>query len=338
MGKRETAYFCSQLKMLLASGIPLIEALSIVKDLKNKPKMIGRIEIMIDKINDGYSFSEAARELLPQLAIGLIQAAERVGNLEETLGRLAKYYEEKAELDEKVVASLTYPCFVLALSLLSVMALVFFVLPGLKGLFADLGTELPLITSLILNSSDWLSTYGLCLVVLLVVFVALFFRMKRFRRQNIDELILRLPLIGKLARQELTIQGLGTLGALLSGGTPISEALVITANSSRNQIFKNLISQARAEVENGRKLSEALSESGFFPTETLQMLRVGENSGQLDEMLISTANFLAKGREHFIKRLTTLLEPALTLSVGVVVGFIVLAVFLPLVNMISSLQ
>ena len=159
LNKKETAQFCSQLRMLLASGMPLLEALRVIKSLRKDKKHSRQIDALIDKITEGYSLSESALNFLPALTIGSIRAAERAGNLEETLERLSKYYHDKAELEEKVIGALVYPCFVLILSLISVMVLLVFVLPGLKGLFADLGTELPLFTSAILNFSDFVSRY-----------------------------------------------------------------------------------------------------------------------------------------------------------------------------------
>lgn len=331
LSKRETSRFCSQLKMMLASGMPLLEALATIRMVSHK-KFDRRLTLLIDMISEGHSLSEAAVGFLPALAIGSLQAAERAGNLEETLENLSKYYENKADLEEKFLGALVYPCFVLTLSLLSVLVLIFFVLPGLKGLFSDLGTELPFFTNVILGFSDFLSRFWLVFVGVPVATVWF------LKRRTSENFVLQMPLLGKLIRQELIIQGFGTLGALLNGGTPILEALAITADASRSAIFRKIVLRAREGVENGEKLSDELQKCSFFPKETIQMLRVGESSGRLAEMLLNIANFQAKEREGALKRFTTLLEPAMTLSVGLVVGFIVLAMFLPMINMISKLQ
>lgn len=145
-------------------------------------------------------------------------------------------------------------------------------------------------------------------------------------------------MIGKLYKQELIIQGLGTLGALLNSGTPALESLTITARSARSLIFKAVLARVKEQVENGVSLSAALEQERYFPNEVVQMVKVGESTGQLGEMLVSIADFQTRERELLLKRLTALLEPALTLLVGGMVGVIVLAMFLPLVNMISTLQ
>jgi type II secretory pathway component PulF len=335
---RQTAVFCSQLKSLLVSGMPLTEALTIVRSLSQNKTTLARLDRVIHLISDGYPLSQAAAALLPLMACGTIGAAERAGDLEECLGRLAVHYENKAELQEKLISALIYPAFVLLLCLGSLLILVFFVLPGLKRLFSDLNTSLPPLTSFLLNGSDALARFwyvwagalmlaGLGPVILIVR-----------QPDEAERLLFRLPLLGAFYRQELIIQALGTLGALFRGGTPILEALTITADSSGSRHCRQIIDQCRDLVADGVKISEAFQSTGFFPPETVQMIRVGEGSGQLAEMLTSSADFQAKQREVKLKRLTALLEPALTLTVGGAVALIVLAMFLPLINMISSLQ
>jgi type IV pilus assembly protein PilC len=216
--------------------------------------------------------------------------------------------------------------------------LVIFVVPGLKGLFVDLGAPLPPVTGLILDIGDLFLCLWYLPIILVGIITVIILGIKRKKPHKLEEMIFRAPFIGRLIKQEMVIQGLGTLGSLLAGGTPIIEAMEITANSSKSTIFKRSILEAKEEVENGVRLSESLEKSRFFGQEIIQMLRVGENSGQLAEMLVNISDFQGKEREVLLKRFTTLLEPAMTLTVGVVVGFIVLAMFLPIVNMVSSLQ
>jgi len=338
MNKRETARFCSQLKMMLASGMPLLEALKVIKDLAANKRFRQQLEGLVDQITEGCSLSESANLFLPPLAMGSLRAAERAGNLEETLDYLAKYYESKAELDEKIKGALVYPCFVLVLCLISILALFVFVIPGLKEMFDDLGAELPMITNLVLSISDlfyqvWFPLAGALLGAGILIICLL-----RNKPEMVEGFALRIPIFRTLIQKELTIQGFSTLGALLNSGTPLIEALTITANSSRSKVFKETILRSKEKVENGGRLSVSFEESRFFAPESIQMLKVGEGSGQLAGMLLNIADFQARERESFLKRFTTLLEPIMTLSVGLVVGLVVMAMFLPLVNMISSLK
>jgi type IV pilus assembly protein PilC len=338
LNKRQAAVFCSQLKSLLASGMPLLEAITIIRDLPQNKKHLSQIKTIINMINDGYALSEAAVILLPTMVVGSISAAERAGNLEECLGRLAEYYNSKAELDEKLISALIYPVFVMILSLISVLVLIVFVIPGLKGLFSDMGGSLPPVTSFILNLSDLFSRFWFVFLLMFVCLAVWLGRVKRRDPAGLEKLIIKTPLIGKLYKQELMIQGFGTLGSLLSGGTPIIEALKITAVSCGSFGLKQILQNTKEAVESGRSLSAAFEAENFFPADALQMLRVGESSGQLDQMLSSIADFQAREREVLLRRVTTLIEPAMTLGVGLVVGVVVLAMFLPLVNMVSGLQ
>lgn len=338
LNKRQTAVFCSQLKSLLASGMPLLEAMTIIRDLPQSKKHTSSLKAIITRLNNGYSLSEASGELLPAMATGALSAAEQAGDLEVSLGRLADYYAGKADLDEKLIGALIYPAFVGLLSFTSIIVLIVFVIPGLKGLFSDFEATLPPITSAILATSDAFSQYWPVMVILAGLAVLWFHRIKGKDPARVEKIILKMPLVGRLYKQELIIQGFGTLGSLLSGGTPIVAALKITADSSKSRIFKDVILSSKTEIENGGRLYAAFAGKNFFPLDAVQMLQVGENSGQLDRMLSNIADFQAKERELFLKRITTLIEPAMTLIVGIVVGVVVLAMFLPLLNMVSSLQ
>jgi len=323
LNNRGVSNFCSQLRMLLASGMPLVGALSIMKDLFARQRNGAQFDRVITKVMNGHSLSESAAGLLPPLAAASLCAAENAGSLEETLGQLADFFRSKAELEEKLKGALVYPCFVLALSFLIIVGLFVFILPGFDGLFSDLGVELPLPTKILLSIGNF---WYLFIAVMLFSFL--------FIRRN----LLCLPVIGRLYKQEEIIQSLSSLGSLLRGGVPILEALRTVSGSARSERMKRIMSEVSVAVQDGEKLSTALAAGGFFPSEAIQMLRVGESSGQLAEMLLGIGEFQAREREEYLKRITSLLEPAMTLTVGVIVAAVVMAMFLPMVNMISSLQ
>jgi type IV pilus assembly protein PilC len=338
LNKRQTAAFCSQLRSLFNAGLPLLEAMTIIKGLPHSKKHGLKIQEVIDKLREGWPLSEALSELLPAMVVGSIGASEQAGDLEASLGRLAGYYSEKADLDEKVVGSLIYPVFVSILSFLSILVLVIFVIPGMKNLLADFDTQLPPITRFILWLSDSASQLWPVVVILPIIIAVIGLRWKHHNQFFIEKMLLQAPFLSKLYKQELIIQVFGTLGSLLKGGTPIIEAVRITRESTKSPVMKNVLLKAEEGVANGDKLSGVLEKSWQFPADALQMLRIGESTGQLDQMLINIADFQAKEREVFLKRSVSLIEPAMTLTVGLVVGVIVLAMFLPMVSMISSLQ
>lgn len=338
LNKRQTACFCSQCKMLLDSGMALLPALQVALSMEGNKKSREKMVEMANKIAEGYAFSDAADGFIPPLALGSLRAAERAGNFEEILGQLAEYYEQKADMEEKVIGALAYPCFVLILSMLSVLVLVLFVLPGIKSLFVDMGAELPLFSRMVLGLSDGISCSWPAIIFIITTGGLVLFRLGRAHPERLEKIALQTPFLGKLIQQELVIQGFGTLGALLNGGAPIVEALTITAHSSRSSIFKKTIFSVKDGVENGESLSEQFKKSGFFAQEAIQMLKVGESSGRLGEMLSNVSRFQSRERELTLKRFTSLLEPVMTLSVGLVVGVVILAMFLPMINMISVLN
>ena len=338
LNNRRTAAFCSQLSALLASGLPLLTAISIIRDLPQNKKHSANLNRLIDQLNQGLSMSEAVKLLLPPLAVGAIGAAERAGDLEASLTRLAAYHAEKADQEEKLAGALVYPACVAATSLLSVLVLVVFVLPGLKGIFADLELQLPPATGFVLGVSDGLTRLWPVFVVTLGLVGVLAVKIKRGRSAGLEKIIMKTPFLGQLYRQELTIQVCGSLGSLLQGGTPILEALRVAGRSIDSPIMRELLQSAGRGVANGGRLSAVLSDGNLFLPEAVQMIGLGENTGQLDRMLSAACEFQARERELMLKRNLALLEPALTLGVGLIVGFIVLAMFLPLINMVSSLQ
>jgi len=323
MNSRRVAEFCSQMKMLLAAGSSLMDALNILTAMPLYQKDAVKWRSVIEKINAGRPLSGALDGLLPPLVLSSIKSAERAGNLEATLDQLAKFYRGRAELEEKLKGALIYPCFVAGLSLAVMAGIFLFILPGFNGLFADLGTDLPWFTKALIKVSDLWYIFPAAILLGAVIIRG------RFSA---------LPGIRRLYRQEQIIQGLGSLGALLQGGVPLVEALGAIANATKNSRFKALIDETSSEVQNGAPVSRALAASRYFPEATVQMIRVGESSGRLAEMLLSAADWHAREREEYLKRLASLAEPALTLLVGAVVAFVVLAIFLPLTNMVSSLQ
>ncbi len=336
--KRETAAFCSQLRSLLTAGLPLLAAMKIIEELQQSKKCRTELEIAGERLNLGWPLSQAASQLLPAPACGSLAAAERAGSLEENLGRLAGYYAGKAELDEKLAAALVYPVFVLGLSLVSVAVLVVFVLPGMKSLLADLEAELPPLTRYILALSDAVSIFWPALIVLPAVIMAAGFKLLKQNHPAVEKVLLRAPIISKLYRQEQSIQVFGTLGTLLQGGSPMIEALEIAQASTRSPAMKMVLNAAGQEVSGGEKLSASLAQYPHFPVSVIRMLKIGERTGQLDRMLGEIAAFQSREREALLKRSVALIEPCLTLAVGLVVGVVVLALFLPLVDLVSSLR
>lgn len=328
LGKRQISRFCGQLATLLKAGVPLLESMRIVQGALDGSKM----DRLIDRLQGGGSLSETLKDGFPSLVVSSVRCAEKAGNLEEVLRRLSGYYEERAEIEDRIKNALVYPCFVLALCFISLLALFVLVLPGFQSLFADLDVEVPLITRLIMGLGEAVSRAWYVPFLGSIALAVLFPRLKR--TGLVDDLLFRVGFM----RQAMVIQSFRTLGSLLNAGIPISEALATTADSVSLRNFRKIILEVRHSVENGERMSDALSRYRIFPQEAGRMAAVGENSGTLADMLVHFSGLLEKEREVFIKRSLALLEPALTLLVGMVVAVIAMAVFLPMMSMLSGLQ
>ncbi|MFH1362443.1 MAG: type II secretion system F family protein [bacterium] len=332
MTKRQLSQFCSHLSLLLSSGVPLIESLGIIKNISS----LSSLDQVVQKLSEGESLENSLKNYFPPMLTGSIAAAERAGNLEEVLKRLAKYYETRAEASEKIKSAMLYPSFVIFLCLASLLMIFFFVLPGFKEMFADLESDLPLFTLFLLGLGDFLARFWYLLVVFLGALAILL--IKYWKTNQGRHFFDRLFLKSKLYSREQIAQSFHTLGSLLQGGVPIIEAMNTAIKPVKNKVFQGIMSRAKDAVENGERLSWVLSQHKVFPAEAVQMVLVGENTGRLDEMLLSVAAFYEKEREVFVQRATSMLEPALTLFVGLIVGTIALAMFLPMIEMISKLQ
>ena len=332
LSKHQLSQFCSHLSLLLSSGVPLLEALTIVKRLSK----IKGLDDMVEKINHGQSFADALGERFPPMLVSSVAAAERSGSLEEVLQQLAKYYEGRAEAEDKIKSALIYPTFVILLCFISLAMIFLFVLPGFSEMFADLEVELPLFTQGLLMVGSGLASYWY--LFLFIILVGGYLSWRYVKTSKGKEKLYKTLLRSKLYTKTQIAQVFRTLGSMLAGGVPIIEALNHVVGSIKNICFRQTISELSLEIENGAKMSELLSKNKLFPLETSQMIAVGENTGRLDQMLLNVADLFERERELFIKRFTTMLEPALTLFVGLIVGLIAISMFMPMIDMISKLE
>jgi len=332
MKQHQLSQFCSHLSLLLSSGIPLLESLKIVARISK----IKGVDQIIEKVNHGQSFAEALGDKFPPMLVSSIAAAERAGNLEQVLKQLAGYYEGRAEAEDKIKSALIYPVFVILLCFVSLAMIFFFVLPGFAEMFAELEVDLPLFTIILITTGTVLAAYWYLFLLFLLSAAYLSWRYLKtsLGREKLEKTLLK----SKLYANSQIAYVFRTLGSMLSGGIPIVEAFNHVAGSIKNSCFQKIIINICLEVENGAKLSELLGQNKLFPLEASQMIEVGENTGRLDQMLISVADLFERERELFIKRFTTMLEPALTLFVGLVVGVIAISMFLPMIDMISKLE
>ncbi|MBU0629384.1 MAG: type II secretion system F family protein [Candidatus Margulisbacteria bacterium] len=334
LSTRQTARLCQQLASLLAAGLPLVSALKVISGTPGFKKEKRSIEGTIGRLEEGEPLYSATCQLLPSLACGAIRGGDRSGRLDVALVYLGNYYNQRADLSEKMVGALVYPAFIVIISLFLLVFLFVFIVPSMGELLGDLGGTLPPLTIAVMTISRLFVDFWMAMVLSLIVFLSVVIS----KKANIYGELVRLPLIGDFYRNELALLNCLALGMLLEGGVPLAEAILINTDAAIDQTQKADLSLLLKKVENGEKLSEALTGSSFFPRETVSLVAIGENSGQLGKAFIDIASIKAKERGARLEQMAKLLEPAITVIVGGVVAFIVLALFLPLLQLVSALS
>ena len=329
------AAFTRQLATLLASGTSLTEALSVLSENAGNPRLSSIVLSLKESIAGGSSFAkalEAHGNVFTPMYRGLVLAAEASGSLESVLPRLADYLEKRAKISSEVRAALTYPALMTFVGV-SVLGFLFvFVIPRITRIFEETGAALPFITVVLLWTADLIGGYWHAAIALFGGLGWLAWRKAGTPKgiRLIDNLLLKLPWFGPIVMSFYVASFSRTLGSLLKGGVQFLKALEITAEAVGNNNFREMIGAAVKDCTGGSALSASLKASGLLPPVVVHMIGVGERSGSLDEMLLKTAEAYDAEFENGVKKSLTLLEPVLILVMGVVVGFIVLAMLLPI--------
>jgi|GEM_PF-1684341 type IV pilus assembly protein PilC len=331
--KQEVARFCGQLKLLLASGAPLVQALQITKRLAKETK---HYDQMIEKIVSGHSLGEAFKDFFPPLVINSLQSAEQAGNLEEVLDYLTKHYELEAEIEARIKSVLVYPIFVIILSIIALLVLVIFVLPGFKSLLGEMGGELPILTRIMIGVGEGLARFWYLPLVIILPIKPVYQKIRQDERwlKKIDHHLSRVAFL-----KQIEVMGaLRSLGALIKAGVNINRALQTVTNTVRNYVLKQKFVMISQRIENGEPLHHSLEQEQLLPASLCRIVEIGEQTGQLAEVLLGLANYHDQEKERQIKRFTSLLEPILTVVVGLFVALIALSLFMPMTTMLAKLQ
>jgi general secretion pathway protein F len=329
----ELLIFTRELATLLGAGMPLDRSLTTLTQLAQTPKLKRVTSEVLEAVRGGTALAEALSQhpkVFPPLYVNMVKAGEIGGVLDQVLQRLVEYLASAEELRDEVVSALTYPLILAGVGGVSVAILLIFVLPKFATMFADLGQALPLSTRMMLSISDaCTSPWSLIGVPL---FVGALYGLYRYvstnQRLAFDAFKLRVPLLGNLLRLTEVARFSRTLGVLLRSGVPMLQALDIVRAVAGNQVIAQALSEVQVGVREGAGMAGPLGRSGAFPQLALQMIAVGEDTGKLDEMLLTTADFFDRGVRNDVKRLTRLLEPAMILIMGLVVGFMVISMLM----------
>jgi type IV pilus assembly protein PilC len=333
--EKDLVIFVRQFSTMIDAGLPLVQALEILQEQQSNPAFKRIIAQIKRDVEEGSTLSDAIKRhpgTFDGLFVNLVAAGEVGGILDVILNRLATYIEKLAQLKKKVKGAMTYPGIVISIAIIVVAVILIYVIPVFAGLFKDAGAKLPALTVMVMSASDFAQSYFHW--ILLAVILA-FIGLKRFRktargRDITDRIILRSPVFGMLIRKVAVARFTRTLGTMLSSGVPILEGLDIVAATSGNTVIESAIRKARNAIAEGRPVAEPLYETKVFPVMVTQMIAVGEATGALDTMLGKIADFYDEEVNVAVESLTSLLEPMLIVFLGVTVGFLLVAMYLPI--------
>jgi type IV pilus assembly protein PilC len=337
----DIAIFSRQLATMLAAGIPLVQAFEIVGNGSDKPAMQKLILDIKADVEGGTSLHEALGKHplhFDDLYVNLVEAGEQAGALESLLDKVATYKEKTEALKKKVKKALFYPAAVLVVAVLVTVVLLIFVIPQFEALYKGFGANLPAFTQFVIGISKAVQQYGFYMAVVVGgLFWTFFYFKKRSRalREFLDRVVLKLPVIGPILNKAAIARYARTLSTMFAAGVPLVEALESVAGATGNIVYENAVMKMKDEVSTGQRLQRAMEATGLFPNMVNQMIAVGEESGSLDEMSGKVATFYEAEVDNAVDAMSSLLEPLIMLILGVLVGGLVIAMYLPIFKLAS---
>jgi len=337
--------FTRQLATLIESGLPLLRGLNVLAKQEKDPVLKNTINILADSVQGGSTFSESLAQhpkIFNKLYINMVKAGELGGVLELVLSRLAEFQEKAQKVANKVKAAMAYPVIVLVIAILIMWFLLVFIVPKFEQIFHDMlaGKPLPTITQIVIGISKTVQSNFLAIIaaiVALIVGYVLFSRSEK-GRAILDRIKMKVPVLGDLLKKSAISRFSRTLGTLVTSGVPILQALNITKETAGNVVIADAISKVHDAVKEGESIVQPLEASGVFPPMVISMVDVGEETGQLPEMLLKIADVYDDEVDNAVVALTSMLEPLMIVFLALVVGSIVIALFMPLISIIQNMQ
>jgi type IV pilus assembly protein PilC len=342
IGNKELLLFNQELLVLLKAGLPIIQALDTILE-SGGGKLNEILSAIREDVKGGVAFSSAFEKyprVFPHLYIASIQAGERTGDLPQTIRRYIAFLKRTEGFRGKIVAALFYPAILITVAALAITVLLLYVVPTFSKIYADSGSALPLPTMMLINFTGFLKHYILLFIALFFVATAIFRRWSETGtgRYTVDGMKIRLPLIGAVVTRYAVAGFTRTLGTVLGSGIPIVEALRMSVGTLNNKVLERALLRAVVRVEEGSKLSSALESIKIMPPLALRMLSVGETTGSLEEMLSDISDYFEEEIEKNLQVLATAIEPAIMVIMGVVIGVIIVAMYLPIFKIANTVS
>jgi type IV pilus assembly protein PilC len=341
---KDIVIFTRQFATMIDAGLPLVQALEILSTQVENKFLAKTIETIKTDVESGSTYADALKKhpkAFTELYANMVAAGESGGILDTILNRLAAYIEKAMKLKKKVKGAMVYPIVVSAIAVLCIAVIMIFVVPTFSKMFAQMGGTLPLPTLLVIKMSNFLAGMGGLLTFLTLV--GIFVGIKQFRKTEkgkiiTDKIVLRLPIFGILLRKVAVAKFTRTLGTLISSGVPILDGLEITAKTAGNKVIEYAVMDVKTAVSEGKTLAEPLQKSQVFPPMVTHMIAVGESTGSLDSMMNKIADFYDDEVDNAVNNLTAMMEPMLMVFLGGSVGFIVIAMYLPIFKLITLIK
>jgi type IV pilus assembly protein PilC len=323
-------HFSRQLGVFVKAGIPIMEALEVISEETTDKLLKAALLDMIDRLQAGDTFASAAEahpEAFPDYYLGILGSAELTGTLDIVLEQLANYMERDIDARGKITGAMIYPAVVFVMAIVTVVILATFVLPRFKTFFNSFHATLPLPTRMMLATSNFISTWWWALILGMLVVVGGFIALRRWDdgRAWLDSMVLKMPVMGDLVQAVIMERICRILSSMIHAGVALPEAMTVTANASNNAVYRRGLDHVREEMMEGQGLSEPIARTGLFPGAARQMFRVGEETGTLDDQLELAATYYNREVDIKIKRFTGLFEPAVIIFMGLIVGFVAVA-------------
>lgn len=335
--------FTRQLSSILSSGLTLMQALNILKEQIQNPQMKQVVQSLIQDVQEGKTFAEAIAKfpkIFSPIYISLIRAAESSGFLDKVLLRLADNLEKQQNLSSTIRGALTYPVIIVVLMVVVMFVMMVFVMPQLTVLYQNLNIPLPFTTQVVVNISNFTITFW---PLVLGTVILLIFAYNRWQKTESGKLItdgikLKIPIFGSLIRKTIMAEFSRTFGLLVGAGTLVVQSLNESADTTGNKIYKSAIQEVAKRVEKGVSIGDAMAAFDIFPPILVQMVKIGEQTGKLDESLLKVSEYFEREVDGTVKTLTTAMEPFIMITLGIGVAFLIISIITPIYNLTSSIQ
>jgi len=340
--QRDVILFCRQFSTMIDAGLPIIQCMDILHSQQENATFKKMLKNVKEQVESGSTLADSLKKYPKQfddLFVNMVAAGEAGGILDTILRRLSAYMEKAAKLKSQVKGALTYPIVTMVIAVAVVAVILVFVIPVFQEMFADMGGALPPITQVVVGMSEFVKSKIHWIVIGIFIFI---FAFKKYYntekgRKVVDATMLKLPVFGLLIRKVAVAKFTRTMGTMLSSGVAILEALDIVAKTSGNKSVEQAIYTVRSGIAEGRTMADPLAESGVFPAMVCQMISVGESTGALDAMLEKIADFYEEEVDQAVDNLTSLIEPFMLVFLGVVIGTLVVAMYMPIFKMAGAL-